>query len=131
MKKIIIASCILVLSQVSLFAQQTDNQDKISKEANNGIIIKGTLSEIVNNEKVALPLANVFIEGTTYVTATDLDGHFTLEIVPGSYNLKCTFLGYDAFVKSIDHENGKHIELDILMKPESTTMLNLDASLNN
>lgn len=120
MKKALIILFVAIVSQVSVFAQEVSSKtDATSKN----IIIKGTLSEIVNNEKVALPFANVFIEGTTYVTTTDLEGNFTLETEAGSYNLKCTFMGYDSYVKTLTEENCGTINLDILLKPESTTML--------
>ncbi|MFA6400970.1 MAG: carboxypeptidase-like regulatory domain-containing protein [Salinivirgaceae bacterium] len=128
MKKAVIVLVVAVVSQVSVFAQEVGSR---TNETSKNIIIKGTLSEIVNNEKVALPFANVFIEGTTYVTTTDFEGNFTLETEAGSYNLKCTFMGYDSYVKSITEENRGTIELDILMKPESTTMLDVDIATKN
>jgi hypothetical protein len=125
MKKAIIILFVAIVSQVSVFAQELSSKtDATSKN----IIIKGTLSEIVNNEKVALPFANVFIEGTTYVTTTDLEGNFTLETEAGSYNLKCTFMGYDSYVKTLTEENCGTINLDILLKPESTTMLDINST---
>lgn len=114
MKKGLIVLIIALVAQVGLIAQ--DNEE--------AIVVKGTIFEMVNNEKVALPFANVFIEGTDIVTTTDFDGNFTLESTTDLKNLKCTFRGYEAFVKEIDGSVTKTIELEILMKTEGTAMLN-------
>lgn len=128
MKKAVIILFVALVGQTSVFAQEANN---VADATAKNIIIKGTLSEIVNNEKVALPFANVFIEGTTHVTTTDFEGNFTLETEAGSCNLKCTFMGYDSYVKTLTKENCGTIELDILLKPESTTMLDVNSTSKN
>ena len=45
--------------------------------------------------KEPLPAANVIIEGTNMGAATDVDGYFViLNVPPGTYTLKVTYLGY-------------------------------------
>ena len=59
--------------------------------------IQGVLTDSENGE--ALIGSNVFIESTTFGTATDLEGNFKIErIVPGTYQLNITSLGYKAEV---------------------------------
>ena len=59
--------------------------------------IQGVLTDSENSE--ALIGSNVFIEGTTFGTATDLEGNFKIErILPGTYQLNITSLGYKAEV---------------------------------
>ncbi|MDX1429264.1 MAG: TonB-dependent receptor, partial [Rhodothermales bacterium] len=42
-----------------------------------------------------LPGVNVVIQGTTQGTATDVDGYYTiLNVTPGTYDLRVTFIGY-------------------------------------
>ena len=43
-----------------------------------------------------IPFANVYIEGTTKGTNTDLDGFYALaDVEPGNYTVVATFIGYD------------------------------------
>ncbi|MDA3890084.1 MAG: carboxypeptidase-like regulatory domain-containing protein [Salinivirgaceae bacterium] len=121
MKKLIIVLVVVCVNQFYGFSQQI-NQNTIEKETSNCIIIKGKLTELVNNEKVVLPFANVFIEGTTEVTSTDFDGNFILKTEVASCNLKCTYRGYESVVNEINSEVGKTIDIEVLMKPEGTAM---------
>ncbi|HAI38944.1 MAG TPA: hypothetical protein DCM40_12895, partial [Maribacter sp.] len=41
-----------------------------------------------------LPFANVLIQGTTIGASSDFDGIYTLEVEPGIYTLKFSYLGY-------------------------------------
>ncbi|GJQ62968.1 MAG: hypothetical protein SCALA702_20210 [Melioribacteraceae bacterium] len=55
--------------------------------------IAGTITDATTGE----PLigVNVILEGTSYGAATDLEGYYTiLNIPPGKYNLKASFIGY-------------------------------------
>lgn len=61
--------------------------------------------------------ANVLVVGTTLGAATDLEGYFTiLNVPPGTYTLRATFVGYSAREYhnarvSIDHTTTVNIEL--------------------
>ena len=51
---------------------------------------------------------NVFLDGTQYGVATDVNGYFSISRVPaGDYTLKITSVGYEAFSESITLESGK------------------------
>jgi len=56
-------------------------------------IIRGSIYDESNGE--AMIMVTVAAEGTTTGTFSDLDGKFNLEIAPGTYNLKLTFVGYE------------------------------------
>ncbi len=56
--------------------------------------ITGTLTDKEANNQ-SLPFANVLIKGTSIGTNTDIDGKYTLTILPGSYTLQFSFVGYE------------------------------------
>ena len=57
-------------------------------------ILRGNV--IDKNSGDPIPFANVYLEGTTKGTTSDIDGFFNLsEIDAGAYKLTATFLGYD------------------------------------
>ena len=56
--------------------------------------ITGTLTDKEANNQ-SLPFANVLIKGTSIGTNTDIDGKYTLTILPGSYTLQLSFVGYE------------------------------------
>ena len=64
----------------------------------------GKISGVVKDKSAASPLpgANVYLENTSFGSASDDQGRFTLiNIPPGKYNLKIDMIGY----KSIKMEN--------------------------
>lgn len=89
MKKLLsIISIILLFLAPSIFAGTT-----------------GKIAGEVTDEETGEPLpgANVSIEGTTMGAATDVDGYYvSLNVPPGTYNLKATMIGYaDYHVKNV------------------------------
>jgi TonB-linked SusC/RagA family outer membrane protein len=67
--------------------------------------IKGTITDARN--KAPLAGATVRLEGTTYATATDAQGNYTINaaVKDGSYTLTISFTGYKPFTKqlTLDH----------------------------
>jgi len=61
-------------------------------------LVRGNVYDKDTGEPV--PFANVYLDGTTKGTTSDLDGFYTIaDIIPGEYKVVATFLGYDtAFV---------------------------------
>jgi len=79
MKKFLLFAFILLLTNSIIFAQS----GKIS----------GTISDATTGE----PLigVNIIVEGTTLGAATDVDGFYViLNVPPGTYNLKATYIGF-------------------------------------
>lgn len=79
----------------------------------------GTVSGTVRDRKTqeALPGVSVTLEGTELGTATDAEGRFRLTGVPtGSYNLRATFVGYDALLRanlSVTSGNANIVNLEL------------------
>lgn len=60
---------------------------------------KGTVSGILTDKdsnNQSLPFANVLIKGTGIGTNTDIDGKYTLAVLPGNYTLQFSFVGYES-----------------------------------
>ena len=61
--------------------------------------VYGVISNVLNNEPI--PFANIIIEGTSIGTTSDINGNYEiLELPAGSYNFKCSYIGYDTNIKS-------------------------------
>lgn len=74
---------------------------------------------------------NVFIEGTTKGTTTDLDGFYTLSgLEPGSYRLMSTYLGYDTVTVDISVKAGQKLLQNLYMTQSGINLgtVNISAS---
>ncbi|MCX7697721.1 MAG: TonB-dependent receptor [Bacteroidales bacterium] len=63
-----------------------------------------TIRGFVYDKSTGEPIgfANVYLKGTNYGSATDLNGYFAItQIKPGSYTIIVTFLGYDTIRENI------------------------------
>jgi hypothetical protein len=102
MKKVIYSTLtLLALTAFSAFAQ-------------NGFV-RGTV--IDNETGETLPFSTVSIANTTKATTTDLDGAFSMELQPGNYSIKVSFVGY------------QNLEVkDVVVTAEKVTELNLRLS---
>jgi TonB-dependent receptor len=58
--------------------------------------IRGTVFDDATGE--VLPGVTVFVEGTTWGTLTDLDGKFNLSIVPGTYQVRISYISYETLI---------------------------------
>jgi outer membrane receptor protein involved in Fe transport len=56
------------------------------------VTLIGTVRDRATNE--VLVYANIVIDGTSQGTVTDANGRFSLELTPGSYTIRCAFVGY-------------------------------------
>jgi len=62
----------------------------------------------------ALPGANIFLEGTNFGAATDLNGKYFIPAVPaGSYKIKVSYIGY------------QEMTLDVVVEDNKTTKVNV------
>lgn len=83
MKKFLLFVFILLLTNVTLFAQA----GKIS----------GSVKDATTGE--SLIGVNIILEGTTFGAATDVDGFFViLNVAPGTYNLRASYIGFTSKV---------------------------------
>ncbi len=85
----------------------------------------GKISGRVTDAKTGEPLpgVNVFLEGTTRGAASDVDGYYyIINVNPGTYTLKATFVGYaDHVVKEVIVQSDLTTEVNIKMRPEVMT----------
>ena len=94
-------SLILILLSVSLHSQT--------------VRVYGSIKNALNNEPI--PFANVIIDGTSKGATSDIDGNFELfEIEPGTYNFKCSYIGFNTDLKAeIQLTPNKNLRLDFAL----------------
>src|SRR5690606_12187514 len=74
-----------------------------------------TVSGIVQTQSEPLPFANVYIEGTSKGTTTNLNGVYTLnELLPRSYTLRVSHTGYRTQRKNFNILN-KDLQFDFIL----------------
>lgn len=76
--------------------------------------IKGKIIDASTGE--GLVFATVAIEGTTKGGVTDIDGNYILKVVPGSYLLNASYIGY------------QKVEKQVIIKVNETIEVNLELS---
>ena len=72
-----------------------------------------------------LPLENALIECGSFVTHSDTDGNYSLELVNGNYNLHITCAGNLEYENSISIETGEQVSLDISLDERALPPNNL------
>ncbi|HXV64362.1 MAG TPA: TonB-dependent receptor [Vicinamibacteria bacterium] len=70
---------------------------------------------------MTLPMAPVAVVDSDTVVYTDLDGKYTLELDPGTYQLKVAFAGYQEKTVSVTVERGRTITVDVPVSMERFT----------
>ena len=78
----------------------------------------GKISGLVSDKKTGEPLpgANIYLEGTAFGTASDLNGRFTIiNIPPGKFNFKADMIGYKTIIMN-----------DVSVSVNRTLSLNLE-----
>ena len=107
MKNRFLYTCIFLLSSLALFSQ-------------NGII-KGTLVDATNNEPILF--ANILVLDTDIGASTDEDGNFQIEITPGVYNLRFTYVGYkDQTLFEVSVKSSRPTTLEVRMETTQLTI---------
>ncbi len=85
--------------------------------ARNGFI-RGTVYDDKTAE--SLPGVTVFVEGTTLGAITDFDGKFSVEVPPGNYTLRVSFISYETLtINDISVKPGQSVILDNLRLKEA------------
>ncbi|MCD4727629.1 MAG: TonB-dependent receptor, partial [Pirellulales bacterium] len=78
--------------------------------------LQGTVSSLTSGK--ALAGAEVTLAGTRYGTTTDIDGVFSLvNIPPGNYNVKASYVGYEKSPQSVIVAEGMPMEINFSLKP--------------
>lgn len=85
----------------------------------------GSLSGLITDKDDGLPLigVNVIIKGTTFGTASNLDGNYTInKIRPGEYSIEFRYIGYERIlITGIIVKANETTDLDIKMGAQSIT----------
>lgn len=93
----------------------------LSAQAQNGKI-RGTIYETSTGE--SLVGVTVFITGTTIGTTSDLDGQFTLDVPPGSYAIRFSYISYQTILlEDVTVKAGEVTVLNDLLLDESSQQL--------
>ena len=81
--------------------------------------VYGTITNDLNNEPI--PFANIIIEGTMIGTTSDINGNYEiLELPPGAYNFKCSYIGYDTDIETeIMVSSNKNLRLNFFLRENS------------
>lgn len=80
--------------------------------------IKGKVRDAIT--KQPLPGANVKIEGTRYGAMARADGNFTInEVLPGTYKLYVSILGYGSTWQEVTVAAGKVVTIDFLLEEKA------------
>jgi len=81
--------------------------------------VYGAITNAINNEPI--PFANIIIEGTVIGTTSDINGNYEiLELQAGTYNFKCSYIGYDTDIQSeIMVSSNKNLRLNFFLSENS------------
>lgn len=88
--------------------------------------IQGMLYDVNSGE--ALIGANVLIVGTTFGSATNIEGRYSIaNVPPGIYTLAISYLGYEtSVVRDVRVASGQATTLDFKLKPSSTQLQDIE-----
>ena len=93
----------------------------LSLQAQNGKI-RGTIYETATGE--SLVGVTVFVTGTTIGTTSDLDGQFALDVPPGNYAIRFSYISYQTILlEGVSVKAGEVTVLDNLLMDESSQVL--------
>lgn len=88
---------------------------------------------MVDGKKQGLPFANVYLEGTTTGTTSQIDGSYTINVGEGEFTICYSFVGYKVFKKNITVVNGepaKTIDVVLTMDGEQLEEVQVVAKTN-
>lgn len=100
---------------LSVFSQQTS--------------IRGNVYDDETGESIIY--ANVYIDGETQRTTTDIEGFFNISnIKPGKHELRISFIGYETYIYTFEIKSGQTIYQKILLKSEGVKLQSVDITAN-
>lgn len=83
--------------------------------------IKGFVYDKENGEPIIF--TNVYLKGTTYGLATDVNGYYNLSKIPaGKYELICTYVGYDTVNVEVNVIANRVISKDLYLNRSSVQL---------
>ncbi len=107
MKYKILFTCLILCSWLPTFSQSG--------------IIKGSLVDATNNEPILF--ANILVLDTDIGTTTDEEGNFKLEVEPGVYNIRFSYVGYkDQILYEVAAKSSRPTTLEVQMESTQLTI---------
>ena len=99
----------------------------VAINSQNGIV-KGEVVDDVNEGN--LFGANIVVVGAKFGSATDKDGKYKIvNLTPGKYILRCTYIGYKPEQQQIDLKKDEEIEVDFKLTAEINSPIVKDITL--
>ncbi len=85
-------SALFALTIVAAPLASTSAAAQSAASVEKAVRVAGTVRDLQNS--ITLPGASVEVVGSSQLTQTDIDGRYTLDLVPGAYELKVVMAGY-------------------------------------
>lgn len=73
--------------------------------------------KVIDENRQPVPFASVYIMGTTTGTTTNIEGSYSLDLKPGTYELVFKFIGYKQHTENLQ-VGTQRIELNVQLVPE-------------
>ena len=89
------------------------------------VVANGVLKgRIIDENNIALPAASVVVlEAENLVSIADNEGYFTIsQIANGTHNIEISYIGFATQVVTVDIEEGKTTELEVVMKTDDVML---------
>nr|WP_199156129.1 carboxypeptidase-like regulatory domain-containing protein [Pedobacter sp. ASV2] len=119
MKKqiIILSFSIITISLLGCLVQQNGTYTQTQlKTKSDKVVVSGTVYDTDKNNRT-LPGAAIKSTDTTFLTSTDKNGKYHIELSPGKHILRATYIGYRLnSTKAINLVKGDSIILDFVLK---------------
>lgn len=74
-----------------------------------------SVSGTVTEDGLPLIGVSISVDGTTIGTTTDLDGSYSLDLSPGTFNITASYVGYSSLTQMVTVGAGEDVELDFNM----------------
>lgn len=109
-------SIIIILLVIVTFIGSAETSFAQTKGKITGRVIDATTRE-------NLPGANLFLKGTYFGAASDRTGQFRIDnVFPGTYELVCSYMGYEKFSTEAKVTAGEVIKVDVELKASYVEM---------
>ena len=83
--------------------------------------VKGTVEDAATGD--LMPFATVFFAETTFGTATDDQGNYTLTVSnPGTYDFIVKFVGYKTYATQLKLGDQAEITMDVLIEADAKSL---------
>jgi hypothetical protein len=91
-----------------------------------GIRISGKITE---ENGASIPFSNIYLEGTSIGTTSNIDGNYSLDLEPGNYKLVFRFIGFKQRTENVLVSNSA-IVLNVILVPESYQLKEVNIKAN-